>query len=732
MSARAQGRTRKRSSKKTEGAAEEESVSVCMRLRPLLRHEHGAEEGMVVRGDARSIEVRGDKQEVFTCSRAFGPSSTQEDLFQESGVRDLLRASLYGYRATLFAYGQTGAGKTYTVLGESSKSSVEHEGIVPRSVREVFTLIEHLDTREIKLRISCLEIYREVVHDLLVPAPERASLQVREHPKYGFFVDGLFLKPSSDVPGGLATVVTALRDRHTGSHHLNARSSRSHCMLTIHIDSLPHAPPTNGDAALPAPPTYGSMSFVDLAGSERPKETGSTGVALREAGHINRSLYTLGKVISGMLDSSGRPSRRKTVPFRDSNLTKLLIGSLGGSSKTLMLGCLSPTVTAVNESTRTLQFAMQVKGIRNRPLIQLDPREKLIQDLRLEIERLREENARLKESLVAGTPVGGKTGEYLDESTLDEYSPSPSPGSERESEGGSGGVGTAALREQSSLPRVAEKIGSPLRSTSSDAASGRSSVALMGDSRPVVSAVSLPVVTTRHAGDVVAKKRAGIDLNDDRELEERLAEQLFAQLDLKGSISPRSGHASSTGKITSPVKQAATAAFPPGPGLSSPAAGAAVEEGEIEALLMNAGIGRQAGTSAKVKTGPLITLENQSPSTQPKSEQSSSNIAVSWRQRWEAEVQRMETRRAADNTKSNQQTLHVPVRSARRQDKAPFRHGRIIGQTKRGKIAAKRTPSTYGTSAAVRVERENKKEEIALLIRDIRMRNSQEGGAFVF
>ena len=128
---------------------------------------------------------------------------------------------------------------------------------------------------------------------------------------------------------------------------------------------------------------------------------------------------------------------------------------------------------------------------------------------------------------------------------------------------------------------------------------------------------------------MVAKKRAGIDLNDDRELEERLAEQLFAQLDLKGSISPRSGHASSTGKITSPVKQAATAAFPPGPGLSSPAAGAAVEEGEIEALLMNAGIGRQAGTSAKVKTGPLITLENQSPSTQPKSEQSSSNIAVS-------------------------------------------------------------------------------------------------------
>ena len=113
---------------------------------------------------------------------------------------------------------------------------------------------------------------------------------------------------------------------------------------------------------------------------------------------------------------------------------------------------------AVNESTRTLQFAMQVKGIRNRPLIQLDPREKLIQDLRLEIERLREENARLKESSWQAL-VGGKTGEYLDESTLDEYSPSPSPGSERESEGGSGGWHSASRTVP--LPRVAEKIGVP-------------------------------------------------------------------------------------------------------------------------------------------------------------------------------------------------------------------------------------------------------------------------------
>ena len=219
-------------------------------------------------------------------------------------------------------------GKDVHGAGESSKSSVEHEGIVPRSVREVFTLIEHLDTREIKLRISCLEIYREVVHDLLVPAPERASLQVREHPKYGFFVDGLFLKPSSDVPGGLATVVTALRDRHTGSHHLNARSSRSHCMLTIHIDSLPRAPPTNGDAALPAPPTYGSMSFVDLAGSSGQRRRAPRGRPARGRPHKPVPVHAR-KSHQRHARFFWQTESEKTVPFRDSNLTKLLIGSLG-------------------------------------------------------------------------------------------------------------------------------------------------------------------------------------------------------------------------------------------------------------------------------------------------------------------------------------------------------------------------------------------------------------------
>lgn len=260
-----------------------------------------------------------------------------------------------------------------------------------------------------------MEIYKEVITDLLLPMKERSSLSLREHPKsefmvfvcerkktqstdmwivrlhrFGFFVDGLFLKPCTDLTTSLVNVTKALRDRHTGSHDLNAHSSRSHCALTIHVDSLPKNE-TSANADDSFPPTYGAMTFVDLAGSERPKETGSSGITLKETCHINRSLYVLGKVIAGL----AKNGRRAGTPFRDSALTKILVGSLGGSSKTTMIACISPAKHCISETRRTLAFANQVKGIQNQPVIQLDPREKLIHELKLEIEHLRSENGHL-------------------------------------------------------------------------------------------------------------------------------------------------------------------------------------------------------------------------------------------------------------------------------------------------------------------------------------------------
>jgi hypothetical protein len=282
-----------------------------------------------------------------------------------------------------------GSGKTHTLIGKSGGDN-SGEGIIFRSIRHVFSMVS-AGNRDVSIRVSCLEIYKDKTTDLLVTSKERNSLQLREHPKYGFFVDGLILEPCGDAAKALSTVAQSLRERHVGSHDRNERSSRSHCVIAVHADSLPR----DVDSS---PPTYGSLSLVDLAGSERPKETGSAGAALREAGHINKSLYTLGEVIKAMVKKGPRASR-SVVPFRDSVLTKLLIGSLGGNCKTLMFANISPESHHVAETLRTLNFASQVKCVVNRPVVQLDPREKVIHELRREIDSLREENNLLRKRL---------------------------------------------------------------------------------------------------------------------------------------------------------------------------------------------------------------------------------------------------------------------------------------------------------------------------------------------
>jgi hypothetical protein len=387
---------RKKQRKRGSAVDGSEAISVCIRIRPLVKHERGQKE-CIVSDDSEIRVSTAKKNHEFACSHVFNSSTSQATVFERCGVIPLLESSLHGYNSTIFAYGPTGCGKTFSVLGELSGKQHNTEGLIPRSIREMFHMKEMFEDRIIKLRVSCFEIYRETIHDLFVPAPDRSALLCREHPKYGFFVDGLLLQQCIEVNSTLLEVIEALRSRHTSNHLLNERSSRSHCMLTLHIDSLPANPEESS-----TPPTYGSITFVDLAGSERPKETGSSGNTLRDAGYINKSLYILGKVISGMVSSKGK--RKQSIPFRDSSLTKLLIGSLGGTSKTMMFGCISPAASSAAETIRTLNFAYGVKGIKNKPKVQLDPREKLIQELRNEIDRLREENERLKDLFASTSP----------------------------------------------------------------------------------------------------------------------------------------------------------------------------------------------------------------------------------------------------------------------------------------------------------------------------------------
>ncbi|KAH8079186.1 hypothetical protein JL720_9449 [Aureococcus anophagefferens] len=225
--------------------------------------------------------------------------------------------------------------------------------------------------KKFRVRVTCVEVYRESVTDLLTHPSKRKALNVREHPQYGFFVEGLRVAGCATPQRACAVVAQALANRKVGSHQLNERSSRSHALITLYVDA--ESPPRGGgrgaDDARP-------VTFVDLAGSERLKETKSAGASMvKDAGHINKSLYTLGKVIRG-LELMHRSAKAPNVPYRDSALTKLLISSLGGSCKTLMFGCVSSASgSAVNKH------------------------QNLVEQLQEEVARLREENATLREQL---------------------------------------------------------------------------------------------------------------------------------------------------------------------------------------------------------------------------------------------------------------------------------------------------------------------------------------------
>ncbi|KAG5179858.1 P-loop containing nucleoside triphosphate hydrolase protein [Tribonema minus] len=285
----------------------------------------------------------------YKSSRAFGPATTQAQFFAQSGVTSLLDDALQGMSTTLFAHGQTGSGKTHTILGGEGASGAapyqaDHPlGILPRALNYIFQKIAAQQQQRggrggaarFAVRISCLEIYQETVFDLMLRGgggggggggsaafPRRQSLSVREHPALGFFVDGLSCAPVRGEAEATALVSCALAHRRVGAHCLNARSNRSHTMVTLYVDALS---PADGAHR------YGRVTFVDLAGSERLKITDPSGVAHREACSINRSLYTLGKVVQGINRGLGVGS----VPFRDSKLTRLLIGSLGGKGRTL-------------------------------------------------------------------------------------------------------------------------------------------------------------------------------------------------------------------------------------------------------------------------------------------------------------------------------------------------------------------------------------------------------------
>ncbi|CAI2379027.1 unnamed protein product [Moneuplotes crassus] len=316
-----------------------------------------------------------------------GPGSNyadQDKVFNDLGI-GVLDNAWKGYHTCLFAYGQTGSGKSYSIVGYG-----KNEGIIPKACREIFERISDARAKpsnitEFQVTISMIEIYNEKVHDLFQPPNkrEKAGLKVREN-KGEVFVDGLKKVPVESYEEIEKQISIGTSNRTIASTNMNSTSSRAHTVTTITFKQtvMENGKPTNQKRS--------DINLVDLAGSERQSGTGATGERLKEGSNINKSLSFLGKCITVLAEkSTGKSKGKVVVPYRESQLTRILQNALGGNSKTSMIAALSPASVNYDETLSTLRYANQVKAIKNVAKINESAHDKLIRELREENERLK-------------------------------------------------------------------------------------------------------------------------------------------------------------------------------------------------------------------------------------------------------------------------------------------------------------------------------------------------------
>ncbi|CBY07661.1 unnamed protein product [Oikopleura dioica] len=313
--------------------------------------------------------------------------SSQRVVFEDLGM-GVLNNAYEGYNTSLFAYGQTGSGKSYSMIGYGS-----NKGIVPITCDELFKKITgNTDDTKFEVKFSMLEIYNEQVRDLLCKTNPKGGLPVRENPKLGLFYVGDLKKVAV---GSYAEIERRIEEgnsnRTVASTQMNATSSRAHTVVTIEFVQKKMQ-----DGKEMAKTSV--MNLVDLAGSERADSTGATGDRLKEGANINKSLSALGNVIKALADISMGTKKKINIPYRDSVLTKLLKNALGGNSKTIMIAALSPADINYDETLSTLRYADRAKNIKNKAVVNENPVDKLIRELK-------EENERLKKSLQGGEEI---------------------------------------------------------------------------------------------------------------------------------------------------------------------------------------------------------------------------------------------------------------------------------------------------------------------------------------
>ncbi|MED6276657.1 hypothetical protein CHARACLAT_005239 [Characodon lateralis] len=359
-----------------------EAVRVVVRCRPLSRREEtaGCENILEVDDKLGQITIRNPKappdepMKVFTFDSVYGWNSKQRDIYDDA-VRPLVESVLHGFNGTIFAYGQTGTGKTYTMQGLSKDP--EKRGVIPNSFEHIFTQISRSQNQKYLVRSSYLEIYQEEIRDLLCKDNNK-KLELKENPDYGIYVKDLSSVVTKNATEIEHVMNIGNQSRSVGFTNMNERSSRSHAIFLVTVECSERGP--DGEDHI----RVGKLNMVDLAGSERQSKTGAKGKRLKEAAKINLSLSALGNVISALVDG-----RSTHVPYRDSKLTRLLQDSLGGNAKTVMIAAVGPAHKSFNETLATLRYASRAKKIKNKPRINEDPKDALLREFQQEIARLK-------------------------------------------------------------------------------------------------------------------------------------------------------------------------------------------------------------------------------------------------------------------------------------------------------------------------------------------------------
>ncbi|XP_004573500.1 kinesin-like protein KIF3B [Maylandia zebra] len=360
-----------------------ESVKVVVRCRPMNEKERAAKYESVVSVDVKlgQIIVRNPREssgnelpKIFTFDAVYGWNSKQLEMYDET-FRPLVESVLLGFNGTIFAYGQTGTGKTYTM--EGVRNDPEKRGVIPNSFEHIFTHISRSQNQQYLVRASYLEIYQEEIRDLLSKDQSR-RLELRERPDTGVYVKDLSSFVTKSVREIEHVMNVGNQNRSVGATNMNEHSSRSHAIFVITVECSELG--VDGENHI----RVGKLNLVDLAGSERQTKTGAQGERLKEATKINLSLSALGNVISALVD--GRSSH---IPYRDSKLTRLLQDSLGGNARTVMVANIGPASYNVEETLTTLRYSNRAKNIKNKPRINEDPKDALLREFQEEIARLK-------------------------------------------------------------------------------------------------------------------------------------------------------------------------------------------------------------------------------------------------------------------------------------------------------------------------------------------------------